>query len=256
MRARRSGVDRILPCRGHRRHDRVRGTACEESPIGRTTLTNSHQPFDGTPVLWNAIRGAAKPFAPACERNKGPILEVLRRVFAGAADVLEIGSGTGQHAVWFAAGLPHLTWRTSDLPCEHAGINAWIDDAGLANVERPLALDVARRPWPLASAGGAFSANTAHYMHWPEVESMFGGVAALLPPGAKFALYGPFARGGRHSSASNAVFDRMLRAHDPGFGVRDVRDLDGVAAEGAMALEEDVAMPSNNRILVWRKVPG
>ena len=219
-------------------------------------MTNSLHEFDGAPLLWDRIRDAAKPFAPACERNKGPILEVLRRVFADAADVLEIGSGTGQHAVWFAAGLPHLTWRTSDLPCEHAGINAWIDDAGLANVERPLALDVGRRPWPLARAGGAFSANTAHYMHRPEVEAMFGGVADLLPAEARFALYGPFSLDGRHCSANNAAFDRMLRAHDPGFGVRDRRDLDRLAAGTGMRLEEDVAMPSNNRILVWRKVPG
>lgn len=212
--------------------------------------------FDSTPVEWHRVRGAAKPFAPACERNKGPILDVLRRVFADAADVIEIGSGTGQHAVWFAAGLPHLVWRTSDLPHCHSGINAWIDDAGLDNVERPLTLDVTRRPWPLESADGAFSANTAHYMHWSEVEAMFGGVAVLLPPGARFALYGPFVRDGRHASASNAAFDRLLRTHDPGFGVRDIRDLERIAADGAMTLEEDVAMPSNNRTLVWRKAPG
>ena len=196
-----------------------------------------------------------KPFAPACERNKGPILEVLRRVFADAADVIEIGSGTGQHAVWFAAGLPHLVWRTSDLPYSHAGINAWIDDAGPDNVERPLSLDVASRPWPLGSAGGAFSANTAHYMHWFEVEAMFNGLAELLLPGARFALYGAFTRDGRHVSASNAAFDRLLRRHDPGLGVRDIRDLERIAAGGAMTLEEDVAMPSNNRTLVWRKAP-
>ena len=219
-------------------------------------MTNSPRDFDGAPLLWHRIPDAGKPFAPACERNKGPILEVLRRVFADAADVIEIGSGTGQHAMAFAAGLPHLVWRTSDLPECHAGINAWIDDAGLDNVERPLDLDVTRRPWPLARAGGAFSANTAHYMHWPEVEAMFAGVADLLTPGGRFALYGPFARDGRPTSASNAVFDRLLRAHDPGFGVRDVRDLERIAAAGAMALEEDVAMPSNNRILVWRKAPG
>ena len=219
-------------------------------------MTNSPHDLDGAPLLWERIRDAAKPFAPACERNKGPILEVLRRVFADAADVLEIGSGTGQHAVWFAAGLPHLVWRTSDLPECHAGIDAWIDDAGVDNVERPLALDVGRRPWPLASAGGVFSANTAHYMHWPEVEAMFGGVSDLLPPGGRFALYGPFARDGRHSSASNAAFDRMLRAHDPGFAVRDRRDLDRLAAHGGMRLEEDFAMPSNNRILVWQRTPG
>ena len=197
-----------------------------------------------------------KPFAPACERNKAPILDVLRRVFGDAGDVIEIGSGTGQHAVWFAAGLPHLVWRTSDLPENHAGINAWIDEAGLGNVERPLALDVARRPWPIESAGGAFSANTAHIMHWPEVEAMFGGLAEVLSPGARFALYGPFARDGRHVSESNAAFDRSLRAQDPGMGVRDVRDLERLAASGAMALEDDVAMPANNHILVWRKAPA
>ena len=196
-----------------------------------------------------------KPFAPACERNKGSILEVLRRVFADADDVLEIGSGTGQHAVWFAAGLPHLVWRTSDLPENHAGINGWIDDARLDNLARPFALDVARRPWPLTSAGGAFSANTAHIMHWPEVEAMFGGLAGVLSPGARFALYGPFAYDGRHTSASNAAFDRSLRAQDPGMGVRDVSDLERIAARGAIVLEEDVAMPANNRTLVWRKAP-
>ena len=218
-------------------------------------MTNLPHDFGGPPVLWDRIRDAAKPFAPACERNKGPILEVLRRVFADAADVLEIGSGTGQHAVWFAAGMPHLVWRTSDLPECHAGINAWIDDSELGNVERPLVLDVVRRPWPLESAGGAFSANTAHYMHWTEVEAMFGGLSGMLVPGARFALYGPFARDGCHTSASNASFDRLLRMHDPDLGVRDVRDLERIAAGGAMTLEEDVAMPWNNRILVWRKAP-
>ena len=196
-----------------------------------------------------------KPFAPACENNKGPILEALRRVFSDTSDVLEIGSGTGQHAVWFAAALAHLVWRTSDLPRNHAGINAWIDEAGLDNVERPFSLDVARRPWPLAGVSGAFSANTAHIMHWPQVEAMFGGLAEALTPGARFALYGPFACDALHTSASNAAFDQSLRAQDPGMGVRDLRDLERLAAGGAMALEDDIAMPANNRILVWRKAP-
>ena len=196
-----------------------------------------------------------KPFAPACERNKAPILEVLRRMFGDARDVLEIGSGTGQHAVWFASGLPHLVWKTSDLPRNHAGIDAWIDEARLDNVERPLTLDVGRKPWPLANADGGFSANTAHIMHWPEVEAMYDGLAEVLSPGARFVLYGPFAYDGRHTSASNAAFDRSLRAQDPGMGVRDIRDLEPIAAAGGMALEADVAMPSNNRILVWRKAP-
>ena len=223
---------------------------------GGNPLTHPSPPAHDAQDFRYRTSDAGRPFAPACERNKGPILTVLRRVFADAADVIEIGSGTGQHAVWFAAGLPHLVWRTSDLPCNHAGINAWIDAARVANVARPLALDVARRPWPIAGAGGAFSANTAHYMYWPEVEAMFGGVADALSPGARFALYGPFARDGHQTSPGNAAFDRLLRAHDPGFGVRDVRDLERLAADGAMTLEEDVAMPSNNRILVWRGGPG
>ena len=167
-----------------------------------------------------------KPYAPACEKNKGPILDVLCRVFDDADDVLEIGSGTGQHAVWFAAGLPHLVWRPSDLPYCHAGIDAWIDEAGLDNVKRPLALDVTRRPWPIERAGGVFSANTAHFMHWSEVEAMFQGVAEVLPPGARFALYGPFARNGRHTSASNAAFRSLvarIRSGDGGEGPRRSR---------------------------------
>ena len=196
-----------------------------------------------------------KPFAPACERNKGPILDVLRSVFDDTSDVIEIGSGTGQHAVWFAAGLPHLVWRTSDLPCNHAGIDAWIGEARIDNLERPLDLDVARRPWPIDRAGGAFSANTAHVMQWEEVEAMFAGVAEILSPGGRFALYGPFARYGVHTSANNVAFDRWLRTYEPGTGIRDVRDLERVAAGGGMVLAEDVAMPAGNRVLVWRKAP-
>ena len=197
-----------------------------------------------------------KPFWPACERNTGPILDVLRRVFADVNDVLEIGSGTGQHAVSFAAALPHLVWRTSDLLCSHADINAWIDEAQLENVERPLSLDVGCRQWPVASAGSVFSANTAHIMHWPEVVAMFEGVAGLLSESAPFVLYGPFRLDGSHTSPSNAAFERSLRAYDPGMGLRDLRDLVRVAAGGSLMLEEDIAMPSNNRTLVWRKAPS
>lgn len=199
------------------------------------------------------LPSAGKPFWPACERNRGPILEVLRRVFEGVDDVLEIGSGTGQHAVWFAAALPHLVWRTSDLPEYHPAINAWIDEAKLDNVERPLALDVGVGPWPIARADAVFSANTTQVMRWPEVVAMFDGVAGLLPEGAIFVLYGPFVRDGSHTSASNAAFDRALRAHDTEMGLRELRDLQRIAAAGSLTLEDDLAMPSNNRTLVWRK---
>ena len=238
--------------------ERVRGAANEVDSRFEAGRVDALAPRSRQCPIVPPKEGAipVKPFAPACERNKGPILEVLRRVFGDAGDVIEIGSGTGQHAVWFAAGLPHLVWRTSDLQENHAGINAWIDESGLDNVGRPLALDVARRPWPLTNAEGAFSANTAHIMHWPEVEAMFRGLAEVLSPDARFVLYGPFARNGRHTGASNAAFDRSLRGQDPGMGVRDVRNLERLAASGAMALEEIVPMPANNHILVWRKAVG
>jgi cyclopropane fatty-acyl-phospholipid synthase-like methyltransferase len=203
-----------------------------------------------------------KPYSESCDQNKAPILAVLAPLLRDAKRVLEIGSGTGQHAVHFAAALPGLTWQASDIPAHLPGIRQWIDEAALPNLPPPLALDVTG-PWPDWADGAAvpfdavFSANTAHIMGMPEVEAMFEGVGRLLAPGRPFALYGPFAYGGRHTSASNARFDAWLRARDPRMGVRDRHDLDPIAARCGLIAEADLPMPVNNRTLVYRKVePG
>ncbi|MFN2308592.1 MAG: DUF938 domain-containing protein [Gammaproteobacteria bacterium] len=194
-----------------------------------------------------------RPFAESCEQNKRPLLDVLRAEFATRTRVLEIGSGTGQHAVFFAAALPHLEWQTSDLAEHHPGIRAWIDSAGLTNLQPPLALDVARDPWPSAAYDGVFSANTVHIMGWAEVEALFAGIGQVLLPGGCFCLYGPFNYAGQYTSASNAQFDRWLRARDPRSGVRDFEDLNRLAETAGLRLVNDHTMPANNRTLVWHK---
>lgn len=197
-----------------------------------------------------------KPFSDACERNREPILAVLRGAFAGARHVLEIGSGTGQHAVYFGEHLPHLTWQTSDFVAQHEGIQAWIGEAGLPNVRHPLALDVRDTPWPVKATDGVFSANTLHIMDEAAVEAFFRGVARILNAQGVLAVYGPFNYGGRYTSASNAAFDAMLRARGTGSALRDFEAVDALAQGAGLKLERDVAMPANNRILVWRRSQG
>lgn len=194
-----------------------------------------------------------KPFAEACEQNKGPILEVLREVFAEVHGVLEIGSGTGQHAVYFPAMLPHLQWQPSDRAENLPGIELWRTEAGLANVAPALELDVTREPWPVSAVDAVFSANTAHIMAMAAVEDMFAGVGRVLGPGGVFALYGPFSYGGRHTSDSNVRFDQWLRERDPAMGIRDFDDLERLAAAAGLTLLRDYEMPVNNRTLVWRR---
>jgi hypothetical protein len=184
-----------------------------------------------------------KPFSEASERNREPILAVLKRVFASSRKVLEIGSGTGQHAAYFSAALPHLAWQASDVAEHLAGIRLW-------GVE-PIELDV-DQPWPKVDADAVFSANTAHIMSWPQVQRTFAGIAGM-PSLELFCLYGPFSYGGSHTSESNARFDAMLRTRDPASGVRDIDDVKALARRVGMALEEDNAMPANNRLLVFRK---
>jgi hypothetical protein len=194
-----------------------------------------------------------KPLAAACERNKDPILAVLRQRFVEPGTVLEIGSGTGQHAVHFARHLPHLSWICTDREENHPGIELWLNEAGLPNLSGPLELDVSAGVWPVRNANYAFSANTAHIMSWSEVELLFAGVAAVLPPGGVFCLYGPFNRAGEFTSESNRAFDRMLRERDPAMGIRDDRALVALGRRHDLELTADAALPANNRLLVWSK---
>jgi len=195
-----------------------------------------------------------KPYAEACERNSGPILDVLSVDFADAREVLEIGSGTGQHAVYFAQHLPHLTWRTSDMPEYHQGINAWITDAALANIMPPVALDVRDTVWPVTAVDAVFSANTLHIMDGNAVQALFRGVGRVLNADGALAIYGPFNYGGRFTSDSNARFDASLRARGVGSALRDFETVNALACDIGLELVRDVAMPANNRTLVWRRV--
>jgi cyclopropane fatty-acyl-phospholipid synthase-like methyltransferase len=193
------------------------------------------------------------PNAPATTRNRDPILAVLREHFANRHHVLEIGSGTGQHAVHFAAALPQLRWQTSDLPANHPAILAWLAAAGLANVLPPLALDVADpASWPAQRFDAVFTANTLHIMGWPQVQALFAHLPRVLANEATVVVYGPFNVGGRFTSPSNADFDAQLRENDPRSGIRDIEAVQALAAAAGLVLVADIAMPANNRCLVWR----
>ena len=200
-----------------------------------------------------------KPHAPACDRNRDPILAVLRGRFADRRHVLEVGSGTGQHAAYFAAAMPWLDWQCSDVADNLAGIRLWLDEAALANTPPPLELDVARGPWPAAgTADAVFTANTLHIMGWPEVEALFAGVGTLLRDvaGGTLVVYGPFNYGGAYSSDSNREFDAWLAARDPRSAIRDFEAVEALAARAGLHLGADVAMPANNRCLVFSRREG
>ncbi|HWI11504.1 MAG TPA: DUF938 domain-containing protein [Burkholderiaceae bacterium] len=193
-----------------------------------------------------------KPFSPACERNQDAILAVLREHFADRTQVLEIGSGTGQHAVHFAAALPQLIWQTSDVAANLSGIRAWLAGARLPNTPAPLAFDINAAP-PDATFDAIFSANTLHIMAWPEVQNLFALLPALMRPDALLTIYGPFNHGGTFTSASNAAFDASLRADQPQRGIRDFEAVDALAGAAGLVLVEDRAMPANNRCITWRR---
>jgi SAM-dependent methyltransferase len=195
-----------------------------------------------------------KPFSQACENNHSPIGTILTRLLSTSASVLELGSGTGQHAVWFAQQLPHLHWQTSDRMANHSGINQWIDESGLNNIGAPIALDISRDAWPTESFDAVFSSNTAHIMAWPEVEIIFGQVAGMLSAGGLFCLYGPMKYSGVITAESNRAFDHRLKAQNPRQGIREFNDLNQLALTAGMSLLEDNAMPANNRLLVWQKL--
>jgi len=190
-----------------------------------------------------------KRTSDACERNRAPILAVLRRIFEDRKRVLEIGSGTGQHAAYFAPELPHLAWQPSDVAANLAGIHEWFPDRA------PIELDV-DRPFPELDVDAVFTANTLHIVSWPQVERMFAGIGGLLPAGGVLAVYGAFKYGGRHTAPSNAEFDAWLRGRDPASGQRDVEAVIALAQLHGLVLKEDNAMPANNRLLVFRKDRG
>ena len=189
----------------------------------------------------------------ACERNKDPILRILTGVLARCRGVLEIGSGTGQHAVHFATHLPHLRWQPSDRPEYLPGLRERIAHDGPPNLLPPLELDARNLPWPVSRFDAVFTANTLHIMEWAAVEDLFRGVGAVLDTPGVFCVYGPFRYGGHYTSASNAEFDKYLQARDPLSGIRDFEDVNNLAGEQGLYLLEDHAMPANNQLLVWHK---
>lgn len=194
-----------------------------------------------------------KPFSESCEQNKAPILEVLLDVFADSNRVLEIASGTGQHAIFFGRALPHLSWQTSELTQNHAGIRMWLDEAQLPNVLPPVEIDVNAAEWPVGSVDAIFNANTVHIVAWPAVERMFAGVARVLEPGGILCLYGPFNYGGNYTSDSNARFDAWLKNRDLESGIRDFEAVNQLAELQGLSLQKDVPMPANNRTLIWQR---
>jgi cyclopropane fatty-acyl-phospholipid synthase-like methyltransferase len=194
-----------------------------------------------------------KPFAAATERNSLPILDVIRLEFEHARSVLEIGSGTGQHAVCFGKELGHLVWQTSDLRENHAAMESWLDEAGLPNVKRPVELDVMTAEVLPQSCDAVFSANTAHIMSFAAVVKMFSLAGTALREDGVFCLYGPFRQGGEFSTQSNADFDISLRERNSEMGIRDIEALDRLGESGGMVRERLYAMPANNCLAVWVK---
>lgn len=197
---------------------------------------------------------ASKPFAPACERNKEPILAVLQPYFADRRRVLEVGSGTGQHAVFFAAALPNTVWQTSDLEENLPGIRLWLQEAALPNLPPPLPLDVTGE-WPKQRFDAVFTANSWHIMPWTAVEKFFAGLDTVLQPDGLLAAYGPFNYHGAYTSDSNREFDGWLKQRSALSAIRDFEAVDALANRIGLQLVKDHAMPANNRLIVWRRLP-
>ena len=193
----------------------------------------------------------SRPFSQACANNQQPILDIIQPLLAEVDDVLEIGSGTGQHAVHFGKAMPHLRWQCSDRLENHVGINAWREWAALPNVLAPLNLDV-NSPWPIATTSAIFSANVIHIISWPEVEKLFEGIAHHLRKPGIVCFYGPYNYSGQFTSESNAHFDQWLKDRDARSGIRDFESVDALARKAGLILQADHAMPANNRCLVWR----
>jgi cyclopropane fatty-acyl-phospholipid synthase-like methyltransferase len=195
----------------------------------------------------------SKPYAESCEQNREPIFQIIQPLLQGHHSLLEIGSGTGQHAVYFACEMPHIQWQTSDRTENHSGIQQWLAEAACQNILPPLALDVSENSWPSQRFDAAFSANTIHIMHDHNVEDLFQQIPSVLSTGGLLMIYGPFNYKGNYTSDSNERFDEWLKSRDPASGIKDFEWLDQLANQGGLFLQEDYAMPANNRILCWEK---
>ena len=203
--------------------------------------------FDPKPTPWGGLN------APATERNRGPIVDVLRRVLPPRGLVLEIASGTGQHVAYFAECFPALRWQPSDIkPANLDSIRAWMAHQGLGNLEPPVSLDVAQQPWPVAHADAIVCINMIHIAPWSATKALLRGTARLLSKGGPLYLYGPFKRNGAHTAPSNQRFDESLRSDDPQWGVRDLEEVQQLAVAAGFGLAEIVAMPANNLSVIFR----
>jgi SAM-dependent methyltransferase len=194
-----------------------------------------------------------KPYSESCVQNREPILDVISPIFSTASAVLEIGSGTGQHAIYFAEKMPHLTWYTSDRPSYIDGINMWLEGANLPNVIPPIELDVTADHWPVSGIDAVFTANSVHIMGQREVECLMEGVGKLLNEQGSLVIYGPFNYAGSYTSESNERFDQWLKSRDPESGIKDFEEIRSLADQNAMRLITDHTMPANNRILHFMK---
>jgi hypothetical protein len=193
-----------------------------------------------------------KSFSQSCENNKQPILQIIKSVFHESTTIWEIGSGTGQHACFFAKSLPHLTWQPTDRKENTQGINCWVKDAGLSNLQECLVLDVSDAEWPCSQISSVFTANTLHIMSWREVEHLFSGLKKYMRGNASVCIYGPFNYNGKFTSTSNEQFDRWLKSRDSLSGIRDFEAIEELANKVGLSIKDDHAMPANNRLLVLR----
>lgn len=192
-----------------------------------------------------------KQFSPSCERNRSPILAVLREILPRAGTVLEIGSGTGQHAVYFAAHLPQLQWQPADLPASFPSIEAWAAEAALPNLLAPVEFDLLAPAQPITDARAIVCINTIHIVAWSGVEKLFAYAGRTLPQGGVLYVYGPYRYTDRPLEPSNEAFDQWLKARDPASGVRDFDAVDALARRHGLRLAGDRAMPANNRSIWW-----
>ena len=202
--------------------------------------------FDPQPVPSGGLH------ATSTDRNRGPILDVLRRVLPQTGLILEIASGTGEHTAFFAPALPALRWQPSDASATYLdSIRAWSAASGADNIAPPVQLDVERQPWPITRADAILNINMIHISPWSTTEALFRGAARVLPPSGVLFLYGPFKRDGQHNAESNQRFDERLRGEDPRWGVRDLGDVETVASSAGFHLAEIIPMPANNLSLVF-----